>query len=231
MLYVKRKESENGTCFPQKMEQWNSYLFMAVKELQLKLGKCGFGANIIKDDDNKTTFYTGLPDYSTFYGLFTLLEPVMIHNSQRPLIDDLFAVLVKLRLGLPNEDLAYRLNVDPSYVSIIFHKWLNVMSRELGCLVTWPDEEQLRECMSSCFRKHYSQTKCIIDCFEIFINRPSYFEARASTYSNYKKHNTVKVLIAVTPTGSICFISKAWGGRVSDKVITQKSGFLDNIAT
>uniref|UniRef100_A0A1X7SVZ4 DDE Tnp4 domain-containing protein n=1 Tax=Amphimedon queenslandica TaxID=400682 RepID=A0A1X7SVZ4_AMPQE len=48
-------------------------------------------------------------------------------------------------------------------------------------------------------------------------------------YSNYKKHNTVKVLIAVTPTGSICFISKAWGGCVSDKVITQESGFLRKI--
>ena len=53
--------------------------------------------------------------------------------------------------------------------------------------------------------------------------------ARAATYSNYKKHNTVKVLIAVSPTGSIAYISNAWGGRVSDKVITQEYGFLDHI--
>ena len=39
----------------------------------------------------------------------------------------------------------------------------------------------------------------------------------------------MKVLIAVAPTGAIIFISKAWTGRVSDKVITQKCGFLDHI--
>ena len=70
---------------------------------------------------------------------------------------------------------------------------------------------------------------CIIDCFEVFIEKPSLLDARAKTYSNYKKHNTIKVLLAVTPTGSICFISKAWSGRVSDKVITQRCGFLQKI--
>ena len=46
---------------------------------------------------------------------------------------------------------------------------------------------------------------------------------------NYKKHNTAKAFIAVSPTGSIIFISKAWGGRVTDKTITHECGFLDHI--
>ena len=80
--------------------------------------------------------------------------------------------------------------------------------------------------MPSTFQKHFSRVRCIIDCFAIFIERPVGFRARAATYSNYKKHNTVKVFIVVAPTGSIGFISKAWGGRVSDKETTQKCGFL-----
>ena len=191
-----------------------------------------FNAQSLMDDDDKVCFYTGLPSYKVFKGLYLLLEPLLkkdYNKSSISLLDELLMVLMKLRLGVPNEDLGYRFKINPSRVSIIFHKWILIMSIELKCLVHWPDSLTLHENLPSCFRKHFSKVVCIIDCFEIFIERPVALHARAATYSNYKKHNTVKVLIAITPTGSISFISKAWGGRVSDKEITQKCGFLDKI--
>ncbi|CAN7947112.1 unnamed protein product [Ixodes pacificus] len=48
-------------------------------------------------------------------------------------------------------------------------------------------------------------------------------------FSYYKSHNTVKVLHAVAPNGFIMFISKAYGGRASDRYITVNSGFLDHL--
>ena len=77
-----------------------------------------------------------------------------------------------------------------------------------------------------CFRGKYVNAVCIIDCFEIFIQRPSLLAAQTATYSHYKHHNTVKFLIGITPTGSISFVSQAWGGRASDKVITQRCDIL-----
>ena len=69
----------------------------------------------------------------------------------------------------------------------------------------------------------------IIDCFEVFCECPSNLMARAQTYSNYKHHNTVKFLIATTPQGVISFVSKGWGGRASDKHLTENYGLLSNL--
>ncbi|XP_041349283.1 uncharacterized protein LOC121368608 [Gigantopelta aegis] len=80
------------------------------------------------------------------------------------------------------------------------------------------------------FRRYLeSKVVVIIDCFEVFIDTPSNLEARALTWSTYKHHNTVKFLIGITPQGTVSFISRAWGGRVSDKFLTEHCGFLNKL--
>ena len=73
--------------------------------------------------------------------------------------------------------------------------------------------------------------KCviIIDSFEVFTERPTSLMARAQTWSNYKKHNTVKFLIGITPQGSVAFISKGWGGRVSSIHLIENCGLLKHL--
>ncbi|XP_065190842.1 uncharacterized protein LOC135821773 [Sycon ciliatum] len=79
------------------------------------------------------------------------------------------------------------------------------------------------------FAKNFKKCVCIIDCFEVFCQRPSDLMVRAQSYSHYKSHNTIKFLIAITPQGVISFISQAWGGRTSDKHITENCGFLEKL--
>ena len=186
-----------------------------------------FGVNLILNNDEKTSFYTGLATYDLFLSLYNMLKP--FHTGVAN-INHFFATLLYLRLRTPMVDLGTRLQKESkSTVSRMFHSWIETMYHNLRPLVAWPDTETLRRNLPNAFKKHFSDVKCIIDCFEIFTERPVGFQARASTYSNYKKHNMVKVLIAIAPTGAITFISKAWTRRVSDKVITQKCRILDHI--
>lgn len=69
----------------------------------------------------------------------------------------------------------------------------------------------------------------IIECFEVFIERLSNLLARVSTWSTYKHHNTMKVLFGIACHGVILFVSEAWGGRVSDKHLTDNFGILNHL--
>ena len=103
------------------------------------------------------------------------------------------------------------------------------MAQEFGQLIRWPHREIIWKNLPDCFKPDYPKTTCIIDCSEIFIERATSLYARSQTYSYYKSHNTAKLLVAVSPTGAVIFISKCWGGRALDKHITTYSGFLDHL--
>ena len=46
----------------------------------------------------------------------------------------------------------------------------------------WPDRDILQKTMPTCFQESFGKkVAIIIDCFEIFIDRPSNLSARAST--------------------------------------------------
>ena len=53
--------------------------------------------------------------------------------------------------------------------------------------------------------------------------------ARSQIWSNYKQHNTDKFLVGIAPPKAVSFISKGWGGRLSDVYVTENCGLLQNL--
>ena len=135
--------------------------------------------------------------------------------------------LLRIRLGLFEFILADIFGISVSRVSQTVATWLNYMHTVFNPLLKWPSTEQVKKFMPKCFRMTFPNTKCIIDCTEFFIDKPASPTAQVQTYSSYKHRNTFKALIGISPSGAITYVSNLWGGNVSDRYITEHSGFMD----
>ena len=210
--------------------------------------KCGlFRMERFIASDADFRFYTGFPNYNSFKALFDYLSPACEHlvyhgTTTAPITSEhqikcgkprlmspeqeLFLVLIRLRLGLLVQDIAHRFNTSASHVSRIFKTWIVFLNQRFRALPIWPSRKFVDDNMPACFKVAYPKTRVIIDCTEVFIETPSSCRSQSITFSSYKHHNTAKGLIGISPSGYPSFFSSLYAGRVSDKKITNDCGIL-----
>lgn len=212
--------------------------------------KSSFNISLVLKNDKKVKFYTGIPTVQAFNDIFRVLQgkiqhmkhwkgpkrtcnPVsykrVVSNSRKlDAKQEFILCLMKLRLGLLLEDLADRFGISSTLASNIFTTWVKVLSQTIGSLVFNPPKEVVRSNLPPSFQNStFHDVRHIVDCSEVFLEKSNNLEVAAKTWSDYKHHHTGKFLVSINPSGMINFISECWGGRVSDKVITNQSGFLD----
>ena len=78
--------------------------------------------------------------------------------------------------------------------------------------------EAIRDNLPKAFIKT-GNNKCrvILDCAEVFIERPKSLDRQPATWSDYKQHNTIK----------LPFLSSCHGGRACRRFITKDSSFYN----
>ena len=153
-------------------------------------GHAQFGCDINNENDSAAKFYTGLGSWSLFQFLLSHLTVYYsnVKSNQKKISpsDELLMVLLRLQLNLCIEELSYRFGITSSTVSDIFQKWIEMMFIHLNFLIKWTTKESAHTNMPQLFKDLYPCTRCIIDCSEIFIERPCAYQARAQNYSSYK---------------------------------------------
>ncbi|XP_035250408.1 uncharacterized protein LOC118214513 [Anguilla anguilla] len=182
----------------------------------------------LRNDPAKVRFYTGLPNYFVFETVMWLLSPHMKGEKSVKLskFQQLLLTLMRLRLDLKNQDLAYRFGVKVSTVTKTVHSVVNIMSTTLvPTTVFWPSREELRKNLPSAFRSSYPDCAVIMDCFRVALEKTDWSDANI----HHCGTNTLKYLVGVAPQGVVTFVSKGSPGHVSDKDLAEGCGFLNKL--
>ncbi|CAH0730982.1 unnamed protein product, partial [Brenthis ino] len=171
---------------------------------------------------NKPHSYIGLP--KTYYWLIEYLQINLKVKSLHIII-----TLYKIRNNTPFYQISDMFEVSLTTLWRIFFRTLYLLSKFFKQLIPIQSKCDVKRNLPSSFKtnKEYSNVFCIIDCFEIEIEKPSNPINQSLTWSQYKNANTLKYLIASTPDGFINFVSATYGGRIFDTNIVESCGFLD----
>ena len=207
----------------------------------------------ILNNDAKVKTYTGLPSKDAFDRLFgsfgekvkkirkwqgpgkSVYQKTFPRNKNTNIIslmakEEYFIALFRMKTMLKTEIVGDLFGISKSTVSRICLTWWKFMAGELKPLLENPSDEHHREVLPKSFQtSQYNKVQHIIDCTEVFTETPQNKKLQAMLWSNYKHHHTAKFLVSIAPNGLINFASKGYGGRASDRQITENSGFLNEI--
>lgn len=191
-----------------------------------------FSAENFRNQDHLIRFYTGIVNGAVFLFIFIVdrckdmkywrsdINADENHQHQvrqgRPCrcLMNIFLTLVRLRHAFPEEHLAYPFKVSRSTVSRIFLSWINLLYFKLGSIPIWQSKELIEETMPIAFKEKYPATRCISDCTEIKICKPSSLRAQSQCFSSYKNTTTAKGLLGIAPFGAPVFISDLYTGSI-----------------
>lgn len=137
-------------------------------------------------------------------------------HSALSIQNELLITLMKYKLNLYFVTLESLFDIHKRYIKKIVTAWSKHLYKCLKQIDFWKP--------STTSSGQYS---VILDCTEFKIQRSSDPQIQQATYSNYYGTNTFKVLVGGTENGAIIYVSDVFGGCISDRKITEVSGFLD----
>lgn len=177
--------------------------------------------------DAELMSWTNIPTHAVLETIKTCLElvcpkPKKFEMCLKKLI---VLVFIKLKLNLPFVNIATLFRMKRKTISNNFYYILPYIKLALSPALYWPSIDENRNNLPIHFQD-FKSCRVVLDCFEVKMASLKCLQCRILTYSNYKKNQTVKFLLGVTPAGLISFLSRPYCGRASDKLIFNNENFL-----
>ena len=149
LLLSKREQLQTEN---QRLTDENTYLKERCKKLEEsrtvaenKLNILNFTQASLRNDDAKVKYYTGLSSFALLKALCNFLSVGLEigNRSALSLFQQFMLALMKLRLNLSDQDLAFRFGVNQLTISRYLSKCIDVMYVRLTPLVKWPERDEL----------------------------------------------------------------------------------------
>ena len=99
-----------------------------------------------------------------------------------PPMEEFFMTLLRLRLGLMEQDLAHRFGVSQSIVSRVTTTWINLLYLKLKEIPIWMKKKCVRSTIPQQFKKQYPSTRLIFYATEKYVEQPELPELQQMTF-------------------------------------------------
>ena len=138
------------------------------------------------EHDEMVAFYTGFQSFGALQAFYSFLGPAVDHlfNSAKhadnaeaikhqcpqrtlPPLEEFFMTLVRLQLGLKEQDLAYRFGISQPIVSRSLCAWINFLYLKLKEIPLGPLTALLQANMPQQFKQKYPNTRVVLDATAI----------------------------------------------------------------
>lgn len=181
------------------------------------------------DTPKKLVTMTGICSFEILEKIIELFK-TNFPDKRRHLMtikERIIMIFLKLKQGLSFAILAILFqNPTSETCRLTYTSMIPLLAQIFKPLIYWPSKQEVMKNIPYCFEK-FPNTRIILDCTEISLQKPQCLTCRIRCYSNYKSTFTLKFMIGISPGGLITYISKPYGGRASDKVIFEQSNLIE----
>lgn len=172
--------------------------------------------------EKKVCFHTGLPSTEIRLTVFDHISTSITQHSQTlSKFQEFIMVLIKLRLNIPSPSISTN-SIQDIFLMVDCNRFLFVVTHLLA------RQKSAMETNANVFPLSiWQKSDCdhrLLWSFYWSTNKPS--STSTNFFPSHKHHNTIKVLIGITPQGTISYISQAQEGRTSDKYLNENCGLL-----